>query len=257
MDSDYEIERILKEKDFYKMLKVKRTASDEDIKKSYRKIAAMVHPDRCHHEKATQAFQNISHAYKTLIDPDKRNHYNLYGDRNQSAQYNNANHQTFRNQMNPDLYEYMFGHLRQHRPRPRPTSQERNEDGAFDVIWPFFCIIFFFALIMNFNFGSILRLFSEGPSRSSLKGVITFDPSEIGPRSTQRVSEKYNVRYFIPDWWLEEHRHQFEPSTFEKIDEIADELYTEELRIKCELEKNVLNKEGPQCSKKEKILGTK
>ena len=66
--------------DFYEMLGCSRTASPEDIKKAYRKLAMEHHPDRNQGNKdAEKKFKELSHAYDILKDPDKRAAYDRYG----------------------------------------------------------------------------------------------------------------------------------------------------------------------------------
>jgi len=66
--------------DFYEMLGCSRTASPDDIKKAYRKLAMEHHPDRNQGNKdAEKKFKELSHAYDILKDPDKRAAYDRYG----------------------------------------------------------------------------------------------------------------------------------------------------------------------------------
>jgi molecular chaperone DnaJ len=67
--------------DFYAVLGVARTASDEDIKKAYRKLAMTYHPDRNGGSKdAEERFKEITEAYDVLRDPQKRGMYDRYGE---------------------------------------------------------------------------------------------------------------------------------------------------------------------------------
>jgi len=67
--------------DYYAVLDVPRTASDEDIKKSYRKLAMKYHPDRNNGSKdAEERFKEITEAYDILRDPQKRAAYDRYGE---------------------------------------------------------------------------------------------------------------------------------------------------------------------------------
>jgi len=67
--------------DFYHVLGVVRTASDEDIKKAYRKLAMQFHPDRNNGSKeAEERFKAITEAYDVLRDPNKRALYDRYGE---------------------------------------------------------------------------------------------------------------------------------------------------------------------------------
>lgn len=64
------------DRDFYKSLGVASDATDADIKKSYRKLAKDLHPDKNPGDaKAEQRFKEISEAYSVLSDPDQRKEY--------------------------------------------------------------------------------------------------------------------------------------------------------------------------------------
>ena len=58
-------------KDYYKILGVKKTAKEKDLKKAYRKLALKWHPDKNakNKEAATKKFEQISEAYEILSDP--------------------------------------------------------------------------------------------------------------------------------------------------------------------------------------------
>ncbi|MFL5525423.1 MAG: molecular chaperone DnaJ [Gemmatimonadaceae bacterium] len=67
--------------DFYSTLGVARDASDEEIKKAYRKLAMTYHPDRNNGAKdAEEKFKSITEAYDVLRDPNKRALYDRYGE---------------------------------------------------------------------------------------------------------------------------------------------------------------------------------
>lgn len=66
--------------DYYKILGVDKTASDEEIKKSYRKLAMKYHPDHTKGDKtAEEKFKKISEAYAVLSDKEKRQQYDTFG----------------------------------------------------------------------------------------------------------------------------------------------------------------------------------
>lgn len=74
--------------DYYKLLGVDKTASTEDIKKAYRKLAFKWHPDRNPDNKAQaeEKFKKISEAYAVLSDPEKREQYDRFGSTDQFRQ---------------------------------------------------------------------------------------------------------------------------------------------------------------------------
>jgi len=68
------------DRDFYEILGVSRNASDDEIKKSYRKLAMKYHPDRNKDDKqAEKKFKEATLAYEALKDPQKRAAYDQYG----------------------------------------------------------------------------------------------------------------------------------------------------------------------------------
>ncbi|KAJ6850121.1 dnaJ-like protein subfamily B member 1-like [Iris pallida] len=68
--------------DYYNILKVNRNATDEDLKKSYRRLAMRWHPDKnpSNKQEAEAKFKQISEAYDVLSDPQKRAIYDQYGE---------------------------------------------------------------------------------------------------------------------------------------------------------------------------------
>ena len=68
-------------KDYYKVLGVERKASEDEIKRAYRKLALKYHPDRNpNDQKAEEKFKEINEAYQVLSDSEKRARYDQLGD---------------------------------------------------------------------------------------------------------------------------------------------------------------------------------
>ncbi|MBR6482862.1 MAG: DnaJ domain-containing protein, partial [Bacteroidaceae bacterium] len=66
--------------DYYKILGVEKTASAEEIKRAYKKVAIKYHPDRNPDNKeAEEKFKQAAEAYDVLRDPDKRARYDQFG----------------------------------------------------------------------------------------------------------------------------------------------------------------------------------
>jgi DnaJ-class molecular chaperone len=67
-------------KDYYQILGVARSASADDVKKSFRKLARKYHPDvNPGDKKAEEKFKEINEAYEVLSDADKRKKYDTLG----------------------------------------------------------------------------------------------------------------------------------------------------------------------------------
>ncbi|MFK7866895.1 MAG: molecular chaperone DnaJ [Alphaproteobacteria bacterium] len=70
----------MEKEDFYQLLGVAKDASNDELKKSYRKLAMKYHPDRNPNDEAAAAqFRSISEAYEVLSDPQKRAAYDQFG----------------------------------------------------------------------------------------------------------------------------------------------------------------------------------
>ncbi|MFA6963929.1 MAG: DnaJ domain-containing protein [Patescibacteria group bacterium] len=66
--------------DYYKTLGVSKSASAEEIKKAYRKLALEHHPDRGGGNNSDAKFKEVNEAYQVLSDPEKRKTYDQFGD---------------------------------------------------------------------------------------------------------------------------------------------------------------------------------
>src|SRR3990167_7919451 len=67
------------DRDYYKILGVSKTASPEELKKAYRKLALSYHPDKNKTKEAEEKFKEINEAYEVLSNPQKKGAYDQFG----------------------------------------------------------------------------------------------------------------------------------------------------------------------------------
>lgn len=139
--------------DYYKVLGLDKTASQDEIKKAFRKLARKYHPDLNPNDKeANMKFQQINEANEVLSDPDKRKKYDQYGENWKHAEqfeqarqqqgnagggqyyYDNSGHpfegfsQGFGTEDFSDFFSELFGSQGRKRGGNRRSSQYKGQD---------------------------------------------------------------------------------------------------------------------------------
>ncbi len=124
-------------RDFYDVLGVPKNASDEEIKKAYRKLAMKYHPDRNQGDAAKEAevkFKEAKEAYEMLSDADKRAAYDQYGhagvDPNMRGGGPGAEGFGGFAEAFGDIFGDIFGQARGGRGRSRVQALPRRASGA-------------------------------------------------------------------------------------------------------------------------------
>lgn len=123
-------DQILRCKDYYEVLRVSKEATDTEIKRSYKKLALQLHPDKNRAPRAVEAFKALGNAAGCLTDPEKRKHYDLFGNKpdripkrqySQNHEYEHAYRTGFDSDFTAEeLFNMFFGNGF---PQTRTTSQ--------------------------------------------------------------------------------------------------------------------------------------
>jgi molecular chaperone DnaJ len=119
-------------RDYYEILGVSKSATDEEIKKSYRKLAMQYHPDKNDSPDAEEKFKELSEAYAVLSDADKRASYDQFGHAGINGRYSQED--IFRNadfgdigDIFGDIFGSFFGGGR------RQRGPQRGADLQYDL----------------------------------------------------------------------------------------------------------------------------
>ena len=119
-------------RDYYEVLSVSRSCSDDDIKKAYRRLALQFHPDRNNAPEATERFKEATEAYQVLSDAEKRSAYDRYGHAafERSGGAGTVDFSNFVGLSIEDLFESFFGTPGQRGARQRV---QRGQDLRYDL----------------------------------------------------------------------------------------------------------------------------
>jgi molecular chaperone DnaJ len=96
-------------RDYYEVLGLPRDASNEDIKKAFRKLAFQYHPDRNKDNGASEKFKEVNEAYEVLSDTDKRAAYDRFGHSGPEGVFGGRGFEGFDFGGFGDIFEAFFG----------------------------------------------------------------------------------------------------------------------------------------------------
>ncbi|XP_030059349.1 dnaJ homolog subfamily B member 12 [Microcaecilia unicolor] len=237
------VKRVKQCKDYYEILGVGRDASEEDLKKAYRKLALKFHPDKNHAPGATEAFKAIGNAYAVLSNPDKRKQYDQFGDeKTQASRHGHGHtdfHRGFEADISPeDLFNMFFGggfpssnvhvysngrmRYTYHQRQDRREHQGDGGLGLFVQLMPILILIIVSALSQ--------MMVSSPPYSLSIR------PS-VG-HLNRRVTENLKVPFYVTDSFSEE----YTGANLKSVERSVEDDYIANLRNNCWKEKQ--QKEG-------------
>ncbi|EAR95811.3 DnaJ (Hsp40) family B protein (macronuclear) [Tetrahymena thermophila SB210] len=235
--TEEDIRRMLQTKDFYELLGVSKTATEEDIKKQYKKLALRFHPDKLRLPGAQDVFKKIAQAYDCLSNPDKRAHYDRTG--SDQPQQQRAYEQQYYDDIDPaDIFSAFFGpgfafqqggqrrHYQYYSTRRGRDQEDRNGQNnqkGFNLmgllqLLPFFLLIFS---------GVFSQLFQESPQFSLHKN---------SSFNILKKSVFLNINYFVDS--------SFEDKVMEDIEYLPSFEYKVEQEYLSNLNASCLNQDA-------------
>ncbi len=206
-------------KDYYKILQVARSSTEEEIRKSYRKMAMQHHPDRNpDNPRAEEIFIEITEAYGVLTDPEKRRKYDRLraGERtgfpgaNNSDGFSYSQEDIFRDLFRDPRFQQMFhGLLHEFRRSGFRSSSNFVKKSFFNGKGGIFIgSIFLFGSIAGPMISRASRKISTNPSllksvTGTVGSLLGFGQQKSTPQGTdesepQEHLQQYNTTYHTP-----------------------------------------------------------
>ncbi|XP_068610842.1 dnaJ homolog subfamily B member 12b isoform X2 [Brachionichthys hirsutus] len=229
------VRRIKRCKNFYEILGVQADASEDDLKRSYRKLALKFHPDKNHAPGATEAFKAIGNAYAVLSNASKRRQYDQCGDERRHPSRQSPGNGNFEPDISPeDLFNMFFGGgykssnanvYANGQRNQRRERRERQRDGGlalFVQVMPILILVIVSALS---------QIMVNSPPYS-----LSFRPS-VG-YTQKRLTENLKVPYYVGEQFSKE----FTGVILKNLERSVEDDYISNLRNNCWKEKQ--QKEG-------------
>ncbi|XP_054455203.1 dnaJ homolog subfamily B member 12b [Anoplopoma fimbria] len=230
------VRRIKQCKDFYEILGVKADVSEDELKRSYRKLALKFHPDKNHAPGATEAFKAIGNAYAVLSNANKRRQYDQYGEEKRHPSRHSPDNGNFEPDISPeDLFNMFFGggypssnanvYTNGRMRYQRRDRRERQRDGGlalFVQVMPILILVIVSALS---------QIMVNNPAYS-----LSFRPS--AGYTQKRLTQNLKVPYYVGDQFSRE----FTGLNLKNLERTVEDDYVSSLRNNCWKEKQ--QKEG-------------
>ncbi|KAM8889479.1 dnaJ homolog subfamily B member 12b isoform 1-T2 [Synchiropus picturatus] len=230
------VKRIKQCKDFYEILGVEKDASEDELKRSYRKLALKFHPDKNHAPGATEAFKAIGNAYAVLSNAIKRQQYDQCGEETRHPSSHSSNNNNFESDISPeDLFNMFFGggypsstqhmYANGRMRQPRRERRERRQDGGLAL----------FVQVMPILILVIVSALSQIMVNSSPYSL-NYRPS--AGYSQKRLTEKLKIPYYVGEQFPSE----YTGANLQHLERSVEEEFISNLRSNCLKEKQ--QKEG-------------
>uniref|UniRef100_K3WHQ5 J domain-containing protein n=1 Tax=Globisporangium ultimum (strain ATCC 200006 / CBS 805.95 / DAOM BR144) TaxID=431595 RepID=K3WHQ5_GLOUD len=219
-------------KNHYEVLAVPQVADDNEIKKAYRKLALKLHPDKNSAPGAEDAFKAVGKAFTVLSDPDKRAHYDRYGDRAPEATSHRQQRRYQNDEVSPEeIFNMFFGGgfnpNRGRRPQQRAHPSQNGGGQQQDQRGPMAQLMQFLPLLLIF----MLSLMSI-PSAPD----VPFSMQATPQYNVQRMTQMSNVAKGIP-YYVErdfERKYTNHWRDLARVEQMVEQYHISRLSDSCE-----------------------
>ncbi|KKY14541.1 putative er associated chaperone [Diplodia seriata] len=203
--------------------------SDAEIKKAYRKLSLLTHPDKNGYEGADEAFKSVSRAFQILSDPDKKAKFDKFGGDPESRfggggmGFDTGPGFVFNLGGGPGIRVHQFGGAR---PRRRPTAAEQaaQAPSISSTLSSLLPLLFLFIL-------PLLSSIFSGSSSTPAGPSVRFDGA-VPPHTLQRTSARLNIPYWVNPADVDD----LSGRKLKELDRTAEVRYMSHLNVECDIE---------------------
>jgi curved DNA-binding protein CbpA len=232
-----DIKKVRATKDFYEILGLAKTATEDEVKKAYRKLALKYHPDKNSAPGADEAFKKLAQAYDCLSNAEKRRKYDEYGTEDADQHYTHYRQHYNTEDIHPDdIFDMFFGmnrfqnggrRTRTYRYDTTPQNATPNQPGQANPQMKYWSLLQFLPLIIIFLSSFALNFSREDP---------VYSLSAQYKYPIERSTANLRLQYFVDSNFQANYVNK--PSKLHQIDNEIEINYVYKLQQNCEVQKN-------------------
>ncbi|EPT29471.1 DnaJ domain-containing protein [Toxoplasma gondii ME49] len=231
--------RVLTTKCYYQTLGVDRGATDEVIKKAYKKLALQLHPDKNRAPHAEEAFKKVSKVSQCLLDPEKRSRYDQHGEEEAANGGTRVRYRQEEGITPEELFQAFFGFTMgdpgrgrgqtryYYQRRPQRGNGEEHGGGLYYLlqILPM-AIMFLIMFVGNFF------------PHSGTQPTAPYSFLQTSDYPVHRLTRYHSVRFYVSPYFRRDY-----PDESEKLRDLEMAIELKFYHSKCQKEKEDLSRQ--------------